>query len=178
MRVFTALVLGGFAMYATACDGAAGAAGKDDGATSASGKDVGVSAPGPAGDAKAKDGLAGDSAAETDGGCKDLRHPADGLNEADTCWDPPVHYCSAGWSGGGPDWRCSPDASLCCAFSSGCGPCGWVHLACRPRSGTDPALPPCPDLNETIADPACRVYTDVIQLETDICWDGVVWPGR
>lgn len=155
MRASSVLLL--CSLLVVACEGR-------DGTGQATSSDVDV--------ANSADDTADGQDSEHDGGCKDLRHPGDGLDEDDECWDPPLHYCSGGWAGAGA-FYCSADGTVCCSFFVGCAPCGWEELACRPRSSTDPSAPECPDAAALAEDPVCRGFHEVIQLETEICWDGV-----
>lgn len=101
---------------------------------------------------------------EVDAGCKDLRHPGDGKEEIDTCWDPPLHYCSQGL-GAGPMVACAFDPPVCCDFSAGCPRCGWTECP----YGT----PGCPSYQDVLGRPECVQYQLPIGPETKICWDGL-----
>lgn len=103
-----------------------------------------------------------------DAGCKDLRHPGDGKEDGDECWDPPLHYCSEGF-GAASSVYCSSELALCCLFPAGCPSCGWE--ACTPGE------PGCPSFDEVIDLEECKPYHDLpIGPESEICWDGVSPP--
>lgn len=84
------------------------------------------------------------TAATASASCKDKRQRGDKIASWDGCWDPPAHYCSAGfnamlWFG------CSPDEKICFAFDAGCHPCGWTPCPIRPKDKPPSKLPPgCP----------------------------------
>jgi hypothetical protein len=122
-----------------------------------------------AGDVSGQPDAGGDAAeagASSDGGCSDLRFPGDFKDPNDECWDPPLHYCSAGYAGS--ETACTPDGTLCCGFFSGCAPCGWVP--CGTPAG-DPANPECPLASELADRPECLPYK--YDLDMPICWDDV-----
>lgn len=116
-------------------------------------------------------GPAPDVADESDGGCKDLRHPGDGLQPGDDCWDPPLHYCSEGLGAGG-QVACAPDGSLCCLLHAYCYPCGWE--SCIPLEDVG-----CPSIRYAHEQPEeCLQHGGSrVNIETEICWDDVV-PSR
>lgn len=113
-----------------------------------------------------KDATAGSDVAPEGDACKDLRRPGDQLQTDDWCWDPPLHYCSAGWAGG-PTVACAFEPRVCCDFPSGCTPCGWSSCL----QGT----PECPTLTDVTGLPECQVHKAYeFQLDTgEFCWDGL-----
>lgn len=75
--------------------------------------------------------------------CKDLRKMADNKVPSDTCWAPPMHYCSSPYLSY-IAIVCKPDFSVC-VFGQ-CRPCGWI--GCPMLEPGDPwpawASPLCP----------------------------------
>lgn len=62
--------------------------------------------------------LAADAQPRGDAGCQNVRRFSDWKNPYDTCWDPPLHYCSDG-ENAAETTGCSAQGTVCCVLAEG-----------------------------------------------------------
>lgn len=147
----------------TATDaGAAGGTG-----TGATNDTAGAIATDGATSAQSDDGATSAQNEVDSGPCEDPHQFGDYKVAQDTCWDPPMHYCSQG-AGGGTVKACSKDGTFCCKYPTTCIPCNMI--ACVFKSCEKPegcAGPPC-EKPVTVNAVTCN-WPDPKAV---FCWDG------